>query len=192
MQGSAILAIDGKLVPGLVTAPHAELGLFLFLPDEPEAFEGQVEEGATVRIRWGDRESFDAEAEIVEIEDLERWVMSVPQTLGPTQQRQSPRVLADGAWTFETEDELALDVYDLSARGIGLEFPAGDGPSEAGTRIPGVLRSPGLGGFRGRMECTNVRAHPDDEHLWIVGGRLVITDPDARARYQELLSRMAP
>ncbi len=192
MTGSAVLAIDGKLVPGLVTAPHAELGLFLFLPDDPEAVAGQVEESAKVRIQWRDSESFDAEAEIVEIDDPERWVMSVPQALLPARQRQSPRVLADGAWTFETKDDVQLDVYDLSKRGIGLEFPAGGGPARAGIHIRGVLRSPGIGKFEGHVECTNVRAHPDDEHLWIVGGRLKIADEDALRHYRETLALIAP
>jgi hypothetical protein len=85
-----------------------------------------------------------------------------------------------------------LDVFDLSRRGIGLEFPAGDGPSEAGTRIDGSLRSAGEGEFRAYVECTNVRAHPDDEQLWIVGGRLTIADDEARLRYQDLIARLGP
>ncbi|MFH1469049.1 MAG: hypothetical protein ABIO70_31975 [Pseudomonadota bacterium] len=40
-----------------------------------------------------------------------------------------------------------------------------------GERIEGVLRGAGVGSFDALVECTNVRPHPDDERLWIIGGR---------------------
>ncbi len=188
MIGTAVLALAGKLVPGHVTVPHPELGLFVFVPDEPEAHDVKAEVGTFVRVRWRGSEGFDAEAEIIELEDRERWVLSVPQKLPPSQQRRSPRILADGAWTLETEDADVLDVYDLSARGLGLEFPAGEGPAGVGEHIQGVLRAVGAASFEVRVECTNVRPYPDGERLWIVGGRLVIEDDAERRRYQETLA----
>jgi hypothetical protein len=187
MIGTAVLALAGKLVPGQVTVPHPELGLFVFVPDEPEAGDAKAEPGTLVRIRWRGSEGFDAEAEIIELDDPERWVLSLPQKLAPSQQRQSPRILADGAWTLETLDDEVLDVHDLSARGLGLEFPAGEGPRGVGEHIEGVLRAAGAGTYEVRVEFTNVRPHPDSERLWIVGGRLVIEDDAARRRYQETL-----
>lgn len=188
MIGTAVLALAGKLVPGQVTTPHPELGLFVFVPDEPEAHEAKAAVGTLVRVHRRGDEGFDAEAEIIELEDRERWVLSLPQRLPPSQQRQSPRILADGAWTLETEDDEVLDVYDLSARGLGLEYPAGEGPAGVGEHIEGVLRSVGLGSFEVRVEFTNVRPYPDGERLWIVGGRLVIEDDAARRRYLETLA----
>ena len=188
MNGTAVLAVDGKLVPGQVTVPHPELGLFVFVPDEPEANDAKADVGTLVRVRWRGSEGFDAEAEIIEMDDRERWVLSVPQKLPSSQQRQSPRVLADGAWSLETEDDEVLDVYDVSARGLGLEFPAGEGPAEVGVHIVGVLRAAGTDGFEVRMECTNVRPYPEGGRLWIVGGRLMIDDDAARKRYLETLA----
>jgi len=188
MIGTAILAVDGKLVPGQVTAPHPELGLFVFVPDELDARDAKAEVGTLVRIRWRKSEGFDAEAEIIELGNRERWVLSVPQKLPSNQQRQSPRILADGAWTLETEDDDVLDVYDLSARGLGLEFPAGEGPAGVGVQIEGVLRAAGTDSFEVRVECTNVRPYPDGGRLWIVGGRLVIEDDATRQRYLETLA----
>ena len=144
--------------------------------------------GTLVRVRWRGSDGFDAEAKIIELEDRERWVLSLPQKLPPSQQRRSPRILADGAWTLETEDDDVIDVYDLSARGLGLEFPAGEGPAGAGEHIEGVLRAAGAGGFEVRVEFTNVRPYPDSGRLWIVGGRLVIEDDAARRRYHETLA----
>jgi len=186
--GSAVLAVDGQLVSGMVLSPHAELGLFLFVPHDPEGVACDVEEGALVRIRWAHSEAFDAVAEVLEVDSRERWILSVPVQLAPQQTRQSPRMLADGAWTLVTRDNVVLDVYDLSARGIGIEFPAGGGPAGVGECIEGVLSAETLGFFRVRMECTNVRPHPDDGRLWIVGGRLVISDRDARRQYQATLA----
>lgn len=188
LTGSVTLALDGQLVSGLVLAPHAELGLFLFVPDDPDAYEGDVEEGAMVRIRQDSSAGFDAVAEILEVDDRERWILSVPVQLAPQLQRRSKRVLADGAWTLETEDGDSLDVFDVSARGIGIEFPAGDGPAGIGERVVGTLRAETVGDFEVRMECTNVRPHPDDDRLWIVGGRLVMSDRDAQVRYQSTLA----
>jgi hypothetical protein len=187
MIGTAVLALAGKLVPGQVTVPHPELGLFVFVPDDPEAGDAEAEVGTLVRIRWRGSEGFDAEAEIIELQDRERWVLSLPQKLPPSQLRNSPRILADGAWTLETKDEEMLTVYDLSARGLGLAFPSGEGPASAGVHIEGVLQAAGGGGFEVRVECTNVRPYPDSERLWIVGGRLVIEDDATRQRYQATL-----
>ncbi len=190
MIGTAVLAHAGKLIPGQMTAPHPELGLFVFVPDEPEARDATTEVGTLVRIRWRGSEDFDAEAEILELEDRERWVLSLPQKLPSSQQRQSPRILADGAWTLETEDDDVLDVFDLSARGLGLEFPVGEGPASVGEHIEGVLRAAGVGRFEVRVEFTNVRPYPDGGRLWIVGGRLVIEDDAARRRYHETLAHL--
>ncbi len=187
LSGTAVLAVDGQLVPGLVLSPHAELGLFLFVLDEPEAFEGEVEEGSLVRIQWQGSTGFDAVAELLEVDDRERWVLSVPVQLDSLQKRQSPRIPADGAWTLETEEGDLLEVYDLSVRGIGIEFPAGEGPAGVGECIVGVLRAETIGDFEVRVECTNVRTHPDDDRLWIVGGRLVMADRDARRAYEATL-----
>ena len=188
MIGTAVLALAGKLIPGQATVPHPELGLFVFVPDELEACEATAEVGTLVRIRWRGSEGFDAEAEIIELEDRERWVLSLPQKLPPSQQRQSPRILADGSWTLGTQHDDVLDVHDLSARGIGLEFPAGEGPAGVGEHIEGVLRAVGAGSFEVRVEFTNVRRYPDGEHLWIVGGRLVIENDASRRRYQAILA----
>ena len=190
MIGTAVLALAGELVPGQVTVPHPELGLFVFVPDGPEAQAAKAEVGTLVRVRWRGSDGFDAEAEIVELEDRERWVLSLPQKLPPSQLRQSPRVLADGAWTLETDDDEVLDVYDLSARGLGLEFPAGEGPAGVGECIEGVLRAAGAEPFAVRVEFTNVRPYPDGGRLWIVGGRLVIEDDATRERYLKTLAEL--
>jgi hypothetical protein len=191
MKGTAVLAVDGQLVSGLVLSPHAELGLFLFMPDEPEQVESDVEEGSVVRIQWQDSQSFDAVAEIIELDDRERWILSVPVQLGASQQRRSRRLMADGAWSIVTSTGETLDVYDLSEEGIGIEFPAGEGPAGVGETVSGVLRGDTIGFFEVRVECTNVRPHPDDDRLWIVGCQLDIADPAARRKYRAALDMMA-
>jgi hypothetical protein len=191
MKGTAVLAVDGQQVRGLVMSPHAELGLFLFVPDDPDQVEVEVEEGTEVRIRWQASTSFDAVAEIIEVDDRERWILSVPVQLGASRQRQSPRMLADGAWSLMSQGGELLDVHDLSEQGIGIEFPAGEGPGGVGELIVGMLRADSMGFFEVRVECTNVRPHPDDDRLWIVGGRLEIVDPSAQRQYGAALAMMA-
>jgi hypothetical protein len=78
----------------------------------------------------------------------------------------------------------------VSARGIGLEFPGGSGPAGVDERIEGVLRGAGAGSFEVLIECTNVRPHPEDERLWIVGGRLTIADDDASRRYKAFVASL--
>ena len=190
MKGAAVLAVDGQQVRGLVMSPHAELGLFLFVPDEPDQIEVEVEEGAEVRIRWRESDSFDAVAEIIEFDGRERWILSVPVQLGAGRQRQSPRMLADGAWSLMSAGGDLLDVYDLSEQGIGIEFPSGEGPAGVGEHIVGMLRADSMGFFEVRVECTNVRPHPDDDRLWIVGGRLEIVDPAAQRQFAAALAMM--
>ena len=187
MRGSAVLAVDGQQVQGLVMSPHAELGLFLFVPDAPDQVDVEVEEGSEVRIRWRDSATFDAVAEIIEADGRERWVLSVPVQLGASQQRQAPRMLADGVWSLQSAAGDILDIYDLSEQGIGIEFPAGEGPAGVGEYISGMLRADSMGFFEVRVECTNVRPHPDDDRLWIVGGRLEIVDSAARRQYDTAL-----
>lgn len=187
LSGSVTLAFDGQLVSGLVVSPHAELGLFLFVPDEPDMLESDVEEGALVRIRAQGSNTFDAVAEVLEVDGRERWVLSVPMQLAPQQQRRSERVLSDGAWTLRTHRGETLDVYDLSGDGIGIEFPAGEGPAGVGEAVVGVLRAASLGFFEVRVECTNVRPHPDDARLWIVGGRMTVADDAARRQFEATL-----
>ncbi len=191
MKGTAVLAVDGQLVSGLVLSPHAELGLFLFTPDDPEQVDADIEEGTMVRIRWRDSANFDAVAEIIEADGRERWILSVPVQLGAGRQRQSQRLMADGAWTIMTSAGETLDVYDLSEEGIGIEFPVGDGPAGVGETVSGMLRAETIGNFDVRVECTNVRPHPDDDRLWIVGCRLEIGDPEAKKQYGSALEMMA-
>ncbi len=135
MTGSVTLAVDGQLIAGMVVSPEASLGLFQFVPDEPDQLDVEAEEGMLVRLQWKGRSGFDAEAEVLECDDPERWILSVPAELDPTQQRQSRRIMADGAWSLRTEEGVRLEVFDVSARGIGLEFPAGDGPAGVGDTI---------------------------------------------------------
>ena len=187
LSGSVTLAFDGQLVSGLVVSPHAELGLFLFVPDEPDMLESDVEEGALVRIRAQGSNTFDAVAEVLEVDGRERWVLSVPMQLAPQQQRRSERILSDGAWTLRTHRGETLDVYDLSDDGIGIEFPAGEGPAGVGEAVVGMLRAANLGFFEVRVECTNVRPHPDDARLWIVGGRMTVADDAARGQFEATL-----
>jgi hypothetical protein len=187
LSGSVTLAFDGQLVSGLVVSPHAELGLFLFVPDEPDLLESHVEEGALVRIRTQGSKVFDAVAEVLEVDGRERWVLSVPVQLEPQQQRRSERVLSDGAWTLRTHLGETLDIYDLSDDGIGIEFPAGGGPAGVGEGIVGILRAANMGSFEVRVECTNVRPHPDDARLWIVGGRMSVADEAARRAFEATL-----
>lgn len=191
MKGTAVLAVDGQLVSGLVLSPHAELGLFLFMPDAPDEVESDVREGTAVRIQWQGSQSFDAVAEIIETDDRERWVLSVPVQLGASQQRRSRRLMADGAWSIATSVGDTLDVYDLSADGVGIEFPAGEGPAGVGESFSGVLRADSIGAFEVQVECTNVRPHPEDDRLWIVGCRLDITDAASQNAYTAALQMMA-
>ena len=190
MKGSAVLAVDGQLVSGLVLSPHAELGLFLFMPDDPDQLDADIGEGTKVRIRWRDSDDFDAVAEIIEVDDRERWILSVPVQLGAGRQRRSRRLMADGAWSIRTSAGDILDVYDLSDEGIGIEFPAGDGPAGVGETVSGVLQAETIGFFEVRFECTNVRPHPDDDRLWIVGCQLEIADPEAKRQYDAALELM--
>jgi len=188
--GPATLAIDGQQVAGRVLSPNLDLGLFVFVVDEPGDVSAQLDEGAPCRIKWASGTDFDTEAELVEAEDGERWVLSVPVELSSAAMRQSPRLLADGGWGLVTEDGDVLEVFDLSAGGIGIEFPAGSGPAGVGDRIEGRLKAIGLGSWDVVVECTNVRAHPDDGRQWIVGGQLKMPDESGMLRYQGILSDM--
>jgi len=190
MTGSVTLAVDGQLIAGMVVSPEASLGLFQFVPDEPDSLDVEAEEGMLVRLQWKGRSGFDAEAEVLECDDPERWILSVPAELDPTQQRQSRRIMADGAWSLRTEEGVRLEVFDVSARGIGLEFPAGDGPAGVGDTIEGVLSGQSFGQREVRVECTNVRPHPDDSGLWIVGGRLKFADEASVQAYQSFLQSL--
>jgi len=189
-SGPATIAIDGQLVAGKVLSANAGLGLFVFVLDEPGDRTDFLAEGTPCRIKWADSTDFDAEAELVEAEDEERWVLSVPVDLSPAAMRQSPRLLADGGWGLVTGEGELLEVYDLSARGIGIEFPAGGGPAGVGDRIEGRLEAVGLGSWEVVVECTNVRAHPDDGRQWIVGGRLKIGSDSGTSHYQGILADM--
>ncbi len=106
-DGPAGLALEGRVVFGEVRAASPDLGCFVFLPAQtatPPAL------GALVRIRWGRSDGFRAEAEVLEIEDEDAWILSVPMALGPSAQRTAPRIGAEGDWLFETEDgEVALE-----------------------------------------------------------------------------------
>lgn len=189
--GPATLAIEGHLVAGRVLSPDATLGLFVFVVDEPSNAVNPLEEGTPCRIKWATGANFDTEAVLVEAEDGERWVLSVPVDLSPAAMRQSPRLLADGGWGLVTEQGETLDIFDLSARGIGIEFPSGSGPAGVGGRIEGRLQAVGLGSWDVVVECTNVRAHPDDGRQWIVGGRLTLHGEAESAQYQRILSDMS-
>jgi hypothetical protein len=189
-SGPATIAIDGQLVQGRVLSAHAGLGLFVFVLDEASERSDMLAEGTPCRIKWPGSDDFGAEAELVEAEDEERWVLSVPVQLSAAAMRQSPRLLADGGWGLVTDEGDLLEVYDLSEEGIGIEFPAGGGPTGIGDRIEGRLQAIGLGSWDVVIECTNVRAHPDDGRHWIVGGRMNMGKVDGSEQYQGIIRAM--
>lgn len=173
-NGPAELALGGDCVPGLVLSASAELGVFLFVPT------AEVEpprEGSRVRIRWAGAADFGAEAELLEVEDEERWVLSVPAPLAPARQRRSTRLRAEEDWVFVTEDGDEVELFDLSARGLGLVFPRGEGPQGRGATLRGTLIQAGGGRWKATLCCTNVRPHPDDERHWVVGTRMTLASP---------------
>lgn len=168
-NGPAALALEGRVVHGLVRSASADLGCFVFLPAESSDVPA---DGALVRIRWGRSGAFRAEAEVVEIEDEDRWVLSVPTALAPSARRASPRLPADGSWSFEAGNGVMVDVYDVSATGLGLLYPAGEGPAGRGATLEGTLRYAGGQQWAVRLVCTNVRPCPDCPGQWVVGVRL--------------------
>lgn len=173
--GAATVAIDGRLVRGTATSVDPGLGLFTFLVEEESVDLVTVpDEGATVRIRWDGAARFDAEAEVVEVDEPERWVLSMPVGLDDTRRRQADRVEGDGVWSFvvDDDDNIEVDVFDLSADGVGLVFESGCGVAGAGCSLSGTLVGSGLGQWAVTLETTHVRRHPDDERSWIVGCRM--------------------
>lgn len=154
---------------GLIRSASADLGCFVFLPAESSDVPA---DGALVRIRWGRSGAFRAEAEVVEIEDQDRWVLSVPTALAPSARRASPRLPADGSWSFVDENGDLVDIYDVSLSGLGLLYPAGEGPSGSGDILDGTLRFASGQQWAARLVCTNVRPCPDCPGQWVVGVRL--------------------
>lgn len=188
--GLVTLAVDGVVVSGSVHAADPTLGLLLFELDE--AVEGVApEEGATVRISWPGESAFGAQAELIEIEDEQRWVLGVPSDLSPTQRRRAERVQADGAWRFVSlDDEVEVEIYDLSEGGLGLQFAKGFGPDRAGRRLSGHVMCDGNGSWPVTLHSTNVRRHPDDGRLWIVGCKVEHTSAANQRAYLELLDTL--
>ena len=189
VDGPATLAIDGQLVEGSVLSSDAELGFFLFVLEEAAPAEALPTAGADVRIRWQGSDGFGAEAQVVEIEDPDRWVLSVPVGLDASRKRQATRMMGEGAWSFTVdEDGPTVEVYDLSERGLGLCYPRGEGPSGRGAEVAGTLAQDDGQTWDVVLSCTNVRAHPSEEGLWIVGGRLRHDDAAARERLKVLVA----
>ena len=189
VDGPATLAIDGQLFTGTVLSADAELGFFLFVLEEAPDAGALPDPGAEARIRWQDADGFGAEAQVVEIEDPDRWVLSVPVGLDPSRKRQATRMMGEGAWTFTVEDDgPTVEVYDLSERGLGLCYPRGEGPRGRGVAVVGTLEQDDGQAWDVVLACTNVRAHPTEDGLWIVGGRLRHDDPAARERLKALVA----
>jgi hypothetical protein len=188
-DGPATLAIDGQLVEGSVLSSDAELGYFLFVLGEALDGDALPSSGSDVRIRWQGSDGFDAKAQVVEIEDPDRWVLSVPVGLDPSRTRQATRMMGEGAWSFTVDDDgPTVEVYDLSERGLGLCYPRGEGPSGRGAEVAGTLSQDDGQTWDVVLSCTNVRAHPVEEGLWIVGGRLRHDADDARERLKRLVA----
>ena len=195
VEGPASFAIDGQIVHGTVMAADPDLGTFLFVTGEADADDHEPEpvlpeQGQSVRIRWGSLTGFQAEAKVLEVEDQDRWILSVPVEIDPGRLRQSARVLGEGAWTFLLGDGSSVEVYDLSERGLGLSFPSGEGPRGRGATLQGSLRAEGAGIWQVTLTCTNVRSHPHDDGYWIVGGRLECKSAEDRSELAELVSRL--
>ena len=191
--GTVTVAVDGALLQGSVHAADPSLGLLLLELDEaPEAVPA---EGAMVRLAESGQAGFGAQAELIEVEDEQRWVLGVPSDLAPAQQRRSARLLADGAWQFVAEGmdglETAVDIYDLSREGVGLQYPAGAGPDGAGQRMDGTLICDQAGAWPVSLESTNVRRHPEDGRLWIVGCTLEHRSAEGAAGYAEILADLS-
>lgn len=191
--GTVTVAVDGLAVDGTVHAADPTLGLLIFELSEPA--ETAPTEGSVVRILRGGPGGSGAQAELIEVEDEQRWVLGIPSDLSPAQQRGSARVLADGAWQLHTldaeGDTVVVDLFDLSAGGVGLQFPAGAGPDRAGRTLDGRLVCERLGTWTVSLTSTNVRRHPDDPRLWIVGCKVQHASDDAAASYRALLADLA-
>lgn len=191
VEGPATLAIEGRLVAGQVMSVEADLGVFLFVPDEELELDDVPLADARARIQWGDGEGYGAEAVVVESDDPERWVLSVPVQLDPTRMRQVTRMMGEGAWSFEVDDDGPIvDVFDLSERGLGLAYPRGEGPPGRGARVAGTLVGDTAERWPVVLTCTNVRPHPSDDASWIVGGRIAHSDPAARQRLADHVRAM--
>lgn len=191
--GTVTVAVDGALLQGTVHAADTSLGLLLLeLSEVPVSVPA---EGSVVRLGEAGQPGFGAQAELIEVEDDQRWVLGVPSDLSPAQQRRSTRLLADGAWRFVSEDadgeDNAVELYDLSKEGVGLQYPAGSGPDGAGRRMEGVLVCDQAGAWPVSLESTNVRRHPEDGRLWIVGCTLQHRSADGAAGYAAILADLA-
>jgi hypothetical protein len=175
-EGPASFAIDGLVVNGTVLAADPEIGTFVFVTAEPPDDDDQdpfvPQQGTLVRIQWGDRLGFAAEARVLEVQDHDRWILSVPVNIDPDKMRQATRVMGEGIWTFSVKLGTSVEVYDLSERGLGLVFPSGEGPASRGVTLHGVLQVEGVRTWEVNLLCTNVRAYPRQESLWIVGGKI--------------------
>lgn len=189
VEGAATLALDGHRIHGNVLSADTQLGFFLFVPSEPG--HAPPPQDAAVRIRWKGGDDFRAEARVVETEDADRWVLSVPTQLDPSRQRQATRLLGEGEWSFfSADDQREVEVYDLTAQGLGLAYPRGEGPSGRGVEVSGQLRRGPGETWSVVLECTNVRPHPTEAHLWIVGGRLRHDNDAACAALGQLVASL--
>jgi hypothetical protein len=186
-DGPAALALDGRTVAGFVVNASVELGCFHFLPEDADA---PPEVGDRVRLRFGASGSFDAIAELIEVEDDDRWVFAVPAPLDPSLRRRDTRLRADGEWSFQVEDGDEVDVYDISARGVGLLFPRGEGPKGRGAVLRGTLLRDGGRAWKAELTCTNVRPCAEADHLWIVGARMQLGSEAERAALDALIERL--
>lgn len=191
--GTVTVAVDGAMLQGSVHAADPSLGLLLL--ELAEAPPSVPAEGTLVRLAEAGQTGFGAQAELIEVEDQQRWVLGVPSDLSPAQQRRSTRLLADGAWRFVVEDvdgaERAVEIYDLSKEGVGLQYPVGAGPEGAGRSMDGTLVCDQAGAWPVTLESTNVRRHPDDGRLWIVGCTLRHLSSAGAAGYAGILADLA-
>jgi len=191
-SGPVTVAVDGAVFSGVVHAADPNLGLLMLELDEAPNL--VPVEGTLLRLSAEGRTSFGSQAELLEVEDGQRWVLGVPSDLAPTQQRTGERLLADGAWQFHTADEdgvqTTMDLYDLSAGGLGLQFPTGAGPDRAGRQMMGTLVCEQTGRWKVSLESTNVRRHPDDPRMWIVGCRLVHLSEEGATTYAQILQHL--
>ena len=97
--GTVTVAVDGLAVDGTVHAADATLGLLIFELSEPA--ETAPAAGSVVRILRGGPGGSGAQADLIEVEDEQRWVLGIPSDLSPPSSA-ARRVLGPGGSTPRT------------------------------------------------------------------------------------------
>lgn len=168
------LGLNGNCVVGWIHSYDPALGLVCVELEESNTLTPEMDQ--EIRMTLPDQSTL--HSTVLEVQD-QQWIVSLPVSLSPAQQRKHVRHSANGAWHFDF-DQSTLELHDISKEGLGLILSPDHPFLHAGWSKKGTLRYLEDTSWTITVVATNLHAHPYHDGWSILGCKIELLDGSSK------------